>query len=426
MTEMSMGSSTPTCRGRDRRRHLLRRLFRVRDQREQRHRARTRTVVGRHRREPGSGSFRTTTPLPSWTTTSSTAGPRPSSMGASTSFPELRRRSVEVVLAGQSPQGGYVASPTFPQYAFSWLRDGSFIADAMSRAGEVESAEAFFGWVARIVEAGVAVRGALHARRPAGRERWPHRQHDGWGLWLWAARTHCDRHSRRHGWRDAARGRKRTSSPSGTSRASTGGRSARGSTRPRSPASPPVSATSSTSRAPRSDSTARSSCSPSSASARSTSRARQPGRRRPPQPRGHLLRRRRVAAADGAARPRRAGARAGVPRVDRRPRAPRKATSRSSRRTTCCTRVLEPWVESWGPPPSPAPLVARDVPHARGRAWRPDTAARAREPAIPTSSTSPGASRSRTWQSERLVDVVRGIHRHVVRFVEYERPGSTR
>ena len=26
------------------------------------------------------------------------------------------------------------------------------------------------------------------------------------------------------------------------------------------------------------------------------------------------------------------------------------------------------------------------------------------------------------WESERLVEVVRGIHRHVVRFVEYETP----
>ena len=58
-------------------------------------------------------------------------------MGSSTTSSDLRRRSVEVILAGQSPEGGYVAAPTFPPYAFSWLRDGSFIADAMSRAGEI-------------------------------------------------------------------------------------------------------------------------------------------------------------------------------------------------------------------------------------------------------------------------------------------------
>jgi len=110
-----------------------------------------------------------------------------------------------VIRAGQSPEGGYVASPTFAQYGFSWLRDGSFIADAMSRAGEVESAEAFFDWVARIVMAG---RG-FDARYTLAGERdwsaWPHRQHDGWGLWLWAVREHCARHGRPHRWGDAAR-----------------------------------------------------------------------------------------------------------------------------------------------------------------------------------------------------------------------------
>jgi len=109
-----------------------------------------------------------------------------------------------VILAGQSPGGGYVAAPTFPPYGFSWLRDGSFIADAMSRAGEVASAEAFFDWVARIVAGGPGfnTRYTLDGRRDES--DWPAVQHDGWGLWLWAARTHCARHGRPHRWRDAA------------------------------------------------------------------------------------------------------------------------------------------------------------------------------------------------------------------------------
>ncbi|MBA3348316.1 MAG: hypothetical protein H0T13_07115 [Actinobacteria bacterium] len=117
---------------------------------------------------------------------------------------DLRRRSVEVILAGQSPEGGYVASPTFPPYGFSWLRDGSFIADAMSRTGELASAEAFFGWVARIVDAGLGfdTRYTLDGRRDES--GWPAVQHDGWGLWLWAAREHCARHERPHRWVDAA------------------------------------------------------------------------------------------------------------------------------------------------------------------------------------------------------------------------------
>ena len=120
------------------------------------------------------------------------------------SLADLRRASVETILAGQSPSGGYVACPTFPPYGFSWLRDGSFIADAMSRAGEVASAEAFFAWVARIVDAGLG----FDARYTLAGERdqtdWPHRQHDGWGLWLWALRAHAARHGGGARWRDEA------------------------------------------------------------------------------------------------------------------------------------------------------------------------------------------------------------------------------
>ena len=120
------------------------------------------------------------------------------------SLADLRRASVETILAGQSPSGGYVACPTFPPYGFSWLRDGSFIADAMSRVGQVASAEAFFAWVARIVDAGLG----FDARYTLAGERdqtdWPHRQHDGWGLWLWALRAHAARHGSGARWRDEA------------------------------------------------------------------------------------------------------------------------------------------------------------------------------------------------------------------------------
>lgn len=119
------------------------------------------------------------------------------------SLADLRRASVETIRAGQSPSGGYVACPTFAPYGFSWLRDGSLIADAMSRVGERASAEAFFGWVARIVERGLG----FEARYTLAGERddteWPHRQHDGWGLWLWAVRAHAARHGGGALWRDA-------------------------------------------------------------------------------------------------------------------------------------------------------------------------------------------------------------------------------
>jgi GH15 family glucan-1,4-alpha-glucosidase len=110
---------------------------------------------------------------------------------------------VETILAGQSPSGGYVACPTFPPYGFSWLRDGSFIADALSRIGEVGSAERFFDWVARIVEAGLGFEARYTLDGERDESEWPHRQHDGWGLWLWVLQQHAARHGGGERWRDA-------------------------------------------------------------------------------------------------------------------------------------------------------------------------------------------------------------------------------
>jgi isomaltose glucohydrolase len=110
-------------------------------------------------------------------------------------------RSVEVILAGQSPSGGYVACPNFEQYRFSWLRDGSFIADAMREHGEIESADRFFDWCARVVLARPT--GPWDARYTLDGDpdpsQWPKLQTDGLGLFLWALRR---RESDR--WEDAA------------------------------------------------------------------------------------------------------------------------------------------------------------------------------------------------------------------------------
>jgi isomaltose glucohydrolase len=115
----------------------------------------------------------------------------------------LARRSVEVIRDGQARSGAYVACPTFPPYGFCWLRDGSFVADAMSRVGEAASAEAFHEWVARVVED--RARGSeplrLQARYTLDSgddpvDEWPKLQHDGWGLWLWALRGHAERGGR--------------------------------------------------------------------------------------------------------------------------------------------------------------------------------------------------------------------------------------
>lgn len=129
----------------------------------------------------------------------------------------LLTHSRALVRSLQEPNGAYPASPTFSAYrGYCWFRDGAFIADGMSAAGERESADAFFGWCASVVrryeddiEAAVAAAAAgtpvqddamLPARftfdgaREGGDEWWDF-QLDGFGTWLWA----LDAHSRRHG-----------------------------------------------------------------------------------------------------------------------------------------------------------------------------------------------------------------------------------
>jgi GH15 family glucan-1,4-alpha-glucosidase len=128
----------------------------------------------------------------------------------------LISRSIEVINDGQAATGAYLASPTFPTYQYSWFRDGAFIADAMSRVGEIASAEAFFGWCDRILTdrreqildlvargerdvEDVALTEHLHTRytidgQESGTE-WQDFQLDGYGTWLWA----LDQHSARHG-----------------------------------------------------------------------------------------------------------------------------------------------------------------------------------------------------------------------------------
>lgn len=119
----------------------------------------------------------------------------------------LAQRSVEVLLAGQHPGGGYIASPNFPQYEYAWLRDGAFCALALHYAGEPESVDKFHAWVAETVGAhrqlfidaidqlsvGILIPpemlpptrfhldGSLETDH---HESWPNYQLDGYGTWL--------------------------------------------------------------------------------------------------------------------------------------------------------------------------------------------------------------------------------------------------
>jgi GH15 family glucan-1,4-alpha-glucosidase len=110
---------------------------------------------------------------------------------------DLHRRSIDVILGGQADTGAYVASPSFPPYAYCWFRDGAFIADAMSRVGEVESAERFFAWCDRTIRRHYP---DLHTRYTVdgepGADEWSNFQLDGFGTWVWALHAHAARHGR--------------------------------------------------------------------------------------------------------------------------------------------------------------------------------------------------------------------------------------
>ena len=117
---------------------------------------------------------------------------------------------LHIILEHQHPAGAFVASPDYSQYPFCWLRDGSFIAHALDRAGETASSARFHAWVARAVLGSedrirelIAARasgGPLdHGRMPPARFTldgaweegdWPNFQLDGYGQWLWSLERH--------------------------------------------------------------------------------------------------------------------------------------------------------------------------------------------------------------------------------------------
>jgi GH15 family glucan-1,4-alpha-glucosidase len=124
----------------------------------------------------------------------------------------LYERSLEIIREAQAPTGAYVASPTFPTYNYCWLRDGSFIAHAMDKAGQHASAEAFFRWVGRTIQKhshkldniyrkvslgeSIGKDEFLHTRFTLDGEEvtedhtWGNFQIDGYGTWLWALAEH--------------------------------------------------------------------------------------------------------------------------------------------------------------------------------------------------------------------------------------------
>jgi GH15 family glucan-1,4-alpha-glucosidase len=124
---------------------------------------------------------------------------------------KLAQISKQLITWNQHPSGGYTACPLFAHYAYSWLRDGSFIANAMDVSGETDSAEKFYMWVNGILlrlqshtemllernarGETIARHEFLHTRyqldgRDDDHAEWGHFQLDGYGAWLWGLAQH--------------------------------------------------------------------------------------------------------------------------------------------------------------------------------------------------------------------------------------------
>ncbi|MET8049027.1 glycoside hydrolase family 15 protein [Streptosporangium sp. NPDC005286] len=129
----------------------------------------------------------------------------------------LVSHSLDVIKRFQSHTGAYPASPTFSAYrGYSWLRDGAFIAEGVSRHGDVAGADAFHAWSAGVLGDRAGQVDALVARAARGErvspaemlptrftldgvdgdDEWWDFQLDGYGAWLWALREHSRRHGR--------------------------------------------------------------------------------------------------------------------------------------------------------------------------------------------------------------------------------------
>ena len=123
---------------------------------------------------------------------------------------DLYHRSIEIIKDHQAPSGAFIASPNFKNYAYSWFRDGAFIAYSMDVAGEYQSASRFHNWASEVINRYEGViensiqiivetgqppeKDYLHTRYTldgiAVDDDWPNYQPDGFGTWLWALNEH--------------------------------------------------------------------------------------------------------------------------------------------------------------------------------------------------------------------------------------------
>jgi GH15 family glucan-1,4-alpha-glucosidase len=115
--------------------------------------------------------------------------------------------SRKVLAENQSQYGSYIASPTFHEYRFAWLRDGAFCALAAYLEGDIQGASRFNSWVVSTISrhrsifetaiSKIEQEGTLDPKdAPPTRFQmdgsievdahsvWPNYQIDGYGTWL--------------------------------------------------------------------------------------------------------------------------------------------------------------------------------------------------------------------------------------------------
>ena len=125
-------------------------------------------------------------------------------------FDSSLHESIDAILRNQSASGAIVASPDFAQYHFCWLRDGSFSAFALDRAGEHVASARFHSWVNDaiggisgiiddVIEKMLRGEDLDPTIMPPARfaldgtsviDDWPNFQIDGYGTWLWSLGQH--------------------------------------------------------------------------------------------------------------------------------------------------------------------------------------------------------------------------------------------
>lgn len=125
---------------------------------------------------------------------------------------QLAEASRRIIRLNQHPSGSYIACPLFANYAYCWLRDGTFTAYAMDRLGEHDSAARFYEWAGRVIAGKREQVRALVAKQARGEpldaddflhtryhldgrddaSDWGHFQLDGYGTWLWGLVQHAN------------------------------------------------------------------------------------------------------------------------------------------------------------------------------------------------------------------------------------------